>query len=127
MRRIPKSMGTNRVSGRPRHLVLIISDTRELVDEAHNFADLPELPDDDEFWDEDLDGEGEADLDSLDHDGEHDGEQDGSPSNDSSVTLSSKSSKRGYSELDNGNDDEEFELGLTHSPGMWVNLRISRS
>ncbi|KAJ2931355.1 hypothetical protein H1R20_g5712, partial [Candolleomyces eurysporus] len=87
-------------------------DELEQVDEAHNFANLPELPEDDEFWDEELDGEGEVDLDAT----YDDDQQNGSPSNDSSVTLSSKGSKRGYSELDGEYDDEEFDLESIHSP-----------
>ena len=70
-----------------------------------------------EFWDDEQDGEGE-----VDQLGEHEYEpiedNDGSTSNDSSVTLSSKGSKRAYSEVGDEYEEEGDDMHPSiHSPG----------
>ncbi|KAF8163122.1 hypothetical protein B0H34DRAFT_694191 [Crassisporium funariophilum] len=81
-------------------------------------TDVPELPTepivfDGENWEDDLDGEGDLDV-----TWEHDNENTLSTSNESSVTLSSKASKRSYDEVDS-DGDEAAETGLSppSSPG----------
>lgn len=63
-------------------------------------------------WDYDLDGDGEPDT-NWEAENEHD-----SPSNESSVTLSSKTSKRSFDELERDNEveDEEDVWSLNSSP-----------
>ena len=84
------------------------------MDEFPDFSELPELPEEeDELWDDEQDGEGEIDV-SGEYEYEPAEDNEESASNATSVTLSSKGSKRAYSEV----DDEYEEDGDGPHPSV---------
>lgn len=98
----------------------LISLVVEPVDEFPDFSELPDLPEDeDEFWDDELDGEGEIDV-SWSNENEANEpteENEESASNNSSVTLSSKGSKRTYSEVDEYEEEGDHAHTSIPTPG----------
>lgn len=75
--------------------------------------------DEEEAWDDDLDAEGDPDL---SWDVEEEGHE--TASNESSVTLSSKTSKRSFDEIDDEDAPDEAPPSLSSSPGRSSSVRI---
>ena len=83
------------------------------IDDIHDFTELPDLPDDDDpFW-KDEDGEGELDD-------NWDGEPDETISSESSKTLSSTgtAAKRAFSEVEGEETEGETPRPKITTPGM---------
>lgn len=97
----------------------------EPFDEFPDFSELPELPEEeDELWDDEQDGEGELDL-SEEHEYEPVEDNEESASNGTSVTLSSKGSKRAFSEVDDEYEEEDNGAHPpVHTPGKFPNAHL---
>lgn len=88
------------------------------ADDYPDFSNLPELPPDDEDWDDELDGHGEVDFVWQPEDGAPE-DEDEAASNQSSATLSSGKGpvKRGFSEIDDEDEENHDPYPSIPTPG----------